>query len=110
MCLFTIPATCRSLGMWFHIKLWFGMEVDRKSTRLNSSHTVISYAVFCLKKKKPLRPRVRIHEALHELETLLQFLANLFRFRRAHRILEFFVELVEIYLAQKFQKLFRAHS
>src|SRR5947207_4667319 len=32
-----------------------GMEVDsldRKSTRLNSSHTVISYAVFCLKKKK----------------------------------------------------------
>src|SRR5438034_8680266 len=27
-------------------------ELDRKSTRLNSSHTVISYAVFCLKKKK----------------------------------------------------------
>src|SRR5438034_7893300 len=26
---------------------------DRKSTRLNSSHTVISYAVFCLKKKMP---------------------------------------------------------
>src|ERR1022692_1340402 len=29
-------------------------EVDRKSTRLNSSHLVISYAVFCLKKKKSL--------------------------------------------------------
>src|SRR5260221_1792417 len=28
---------------------------DRKSTRLNSSHTVISYAVFCLKKKKTTR-------------------------------------------------------
>src|SRR5438034_10140345 len=28
------------------------MPEDRKSTRLNSSHTVISYAVFCLKKKK----------------------------------------------------------
>src|SRR5690349_22634807 len=28
------------------------MEVDRKSTRLNSSHVEISYAVFCLKKKK----------------------------------------------------------
>src|SRR5437588_9386364 len=28
------------------------LERDRKSTRLNSSHTVISYAVFCLKKKK----------------------------------------------------------
>src|SRR5947207_7130642 len=29
-----------------------GRAPDRKSTRLNSSHTVISYAVFCLKKKK----------------------------------------------------------
>src|SRR5688572_31374969 len=29
-----------------------GMVVDRKSTRLNSSHSQISYAVFCLKKKK----------------------------------------------------------
>src|SRR5256885_12443443 len=35
---------------------------DRKSTRLNSSHLVISYAVFCLKKKK------KIHETIH-LET-----------------------------------------
>src|SRR3712207_7504554 len=30
---------------------------DRKSTRLNSSHANISYAVFCLKKKKTSRPR-----------------------------------------------------
>src|ERR1022692_4723002 len=30
----------------------FPDRVDRKSTRLNSSHLVISYAVFCLKKKK----------------------------------------------------------
>src|SRR3712207_7838966 len=29
-----------------------GLAVDRKSTRLNSSHANISYAVFCLKKKK----------------------------------------------------------
>src|ERR1022692_5031735 len=29
-----------------------GEDTDRKSTRLNSSHLVISYAVFCLKKKK----------------------------------------------------------
>src|SRR2546426_3012403 len=29
-----------------------GVTADRKSTRLNSSHLVISYAVFCLKKKK----------------------------------------------------------
>src|SRR5260221_4401512 len=30
----------------------YEIPIDRKSTRLNSSHTVISYAVFCLKKKK----------------------------------------------------------
>src|SRR5260370_14091648 len=30
----------------------YAAEADRKSTRLNSSHTLISYAVFCLKKKK----------------------------------------------------------
>src|SRR5260221_2124837 len=35
---------------------------DRKSTRLNSSHTVISYAVFCLKKKKKKEP--------HEIEEI----------------------------------------
>src|SRR5256885_12878413 len=33
----------------------FHIGLDRKSTRLNSSHLVISYAVFCLKKKKSLR-------------------------------------------------------
>src|SRR2546430_11286367 len=32
---------------WLHV-----MNADRKSTRLNSSHSQISYAVFCLKKKK----------------------------------------------------------
>src|SRR5438132_7726967 len=32
--------------------IFYVPSVDRKSTRLNSSHTVISYAVFCLKKKK----------------------------------------------------------
>src|SRR5690606_39785898 len=31
---------------------YFKIEEDRKSTRLNSSHVKISYAVFCLKKKK----------------------------------------------------------
>src|SRR2546426_5060397 len=30
-------------------------KTDRKSTRLNSSHLVISYAVFCLKKKKAIQ-------------------------------------------------------
>src|SRR5258707_6646257 len=39
-------------------------ELDRKSTRLNSSHANISYAVFCLKKKKHNNTRLR-HD--HEL-------------------------------------------
>src|SRR2546426_8370470 len=34
----------------------FAVRTDRKSTRLNSSHLVISYAVFCLKKKKIVYP------------------------------------------------------
>src|SRR5438034_3436112 len=40
---------------------------DRKSTRLNSSHTVISYAVFCLKKKKHLRPHRQRADDQHQL-------------------------------------------
>src|SRR5436190_4470780 len=35
---------------------------DRKSTRLNSSHTVISYAVFCLKKKKSKNTSISLPE------------------------------------------------
>src|SRR5262252_10666461 len=48
--LFRTLAHCRAHG-----SRWSGGcrgAGDRKSTRLNSSHTVISYAVFCLKKKK----------------------------------------------------------
>src|SRR2546426_8042881 len=37
-----------------HLELHPEPPADRKSTRLNSSHLVISYAVFCLKKKKEL--------------------------------------------------------
>src|SRR5437762_7123398 len=33
---------------------------DRKSTRLNSSHRCISYAVFCLKKKKEIKNKIHI--------------------------------------------------
>src|SRR5438034_5139935 len=38
-------------GATNHRRIGAGPTRDRKSTRLNSSHTVISYAVFCLKKK-----------------------------------------------------------
>src|SRR2546427_7221723 len=37
-------------------------EADRKSTRLNSSHSQISYAVFCLKKKKSLTDLIKYLE------------------------------------------------
>src|SRR2546426_7698076 len=39
--------------------------VDRKSTRLNSSHLVISYAVFCLKKKKKKKTNAQLHRSNH---------------------------------------------
>src|SRR5256885_4543115 len=39
---------------------------DRKSTRLNSSHLVISYAVFCLKKKNNILAPRRFSDELHE--------------------------------------------
>src|SRR5690625_7091076 len=37
---------------------------DRKSTRLNSSHVAISYAVFCLKKKKKKKDKARAYRTL----------------------------------------------
>src|SRR2546430_6893594 len=63
--------------------LWTSLwpEEDRKSTRLNSSHSQISYAVFCLKKKKThiaarirllLAPGVMHIERASSLATLLQ--------------------------------------
>src|SRR5256885_12182125 len=40
------------------------VEVDRKSTRLNSSHLVISYAVFCLKKKQHILTKTYLRHHL----------------------------------------------
>src|SRR5437763_9327660 len=58
--------------LWFDLALaaWrrYPLVLDRKSTRLNSSHRCISYAVFCLKKKKrhELRNKFR-HQNLVDL-------------------------------------------
>src|SRR5438132_8169418 len=48
-----IHSASRRLGVFLSVSLLMCCVArqDRKSTRLNSSHTVISYAVFCLKKK-----------------------------------------------------------
>src|SRR5699024_11659879 len=49
-------------GTWAYVfYIDFEGHIDRKSTRLNSSHVSISYAVFCLKKKKlTMRPTSRL--------------------------------------------------
>src|SRR5437764_12723091 len=50
--------TPKNLEKYANIEAFAGVLLDRKSTRLNSSHRCISYAVFCLKKKKNIHPRV----------------------------------------------------
>src|SRR2546430_7924046 len=45
--------------------------LDRKSTRLNSSHSQISYAVFCLKKKKPTLSSTRLKSETFPFTTTL---------------------------------------
>src|SRR2546426_2522304 len=52
-----VEVTAETLGQVLH-------GGDRKSTRLNSSHLVISYAVFCLKKKKAYRALIASQAAL----------------------------------------------
>src|SRR2546426_6034109 len=47
--LITLANRAKLVAAWLRM---LGAQRDRKSTRLNSSHLVISYAVFCLKKKK----------------------------------------------------------
>src|SRR2546427_8881365 len=45
-------------------------RTDRKSTRLNSSHSQISYAVFCLKKKKKKNNTAPVHVRANDAEIL----------------------------------------
>src|SRR6185436_1196395 len=53
----------RQMPLW-QAKMPLHRHGDRKSTRLNSSHQIISYAVFCLKKKNPVAraPRPLVQE------------------------------------------------
>src|SRR5256885_10359397 len=56
------PAMGRAGDVWGHRRVYLagrGMAADRKSTRLNSSHLGISYAVFCLTKKHQRFSRFR---------------------------------------------------
>src|SRR2546430_5875020 len=61
----TMSSTVRSIvPIARRTRLAIGTIEDRKSTRLNSSHSQISYAVFCLKKKK-------VHTPVHETVDLM---------------------------------------
>src|SRR5689334_23818914 len=53
--LIVLPFT--GAGVEPHFAQGIAAEIDRKSTRLNSSHSSISYAVFCLKKKNTYKIR-----------------------------------------------------
>src|SRR2546422_1560198 len=54
---------------------WGGL-LDRKSTRLNSSHGYISYAVFCLKKKKKDKATDRLHKTVDSTNVYTLHLAS----------------------------------
>src|SRR5438874_9395787 len=61
----------RSLGSW-HSKsspVETSHAADRKSTRLNSSHVEISYAVFCLKKKKKKNQNIKCNNNYNSTQT-----------------------------------------
>src|SRR5260221_7704062 len=60
---------------------------DRKSTRLNSSHTVISYAVFCLKKKKHTSELQSHSDLVCRLLLEKKIYYRTIEFSREHRVL-----------------------
>src|SRR3989440_2222699 len=61
----------------------FPKPIDRKSTRLNSSHDQISYAVFCLKKKIEIRSRLHLDHRVPALVVEIEVIAIL-QERAAH--------------------------
>src|SRR5260221_7064813 len=66
--LMNLVPDCSSSRVWRAVtRLSLATTTDRKSTRLNSSHTVISYAVFCLKKKKKKKKHTRVHKKVDNI-------------------------------------------
>src|SRR5438094_1039175 len=63
---FVSSSKCRSMWPLAPARRRRGGSIDRKSTRLNSSHRTISYAVFCLKKKKNKKQPKRPHKKEQE--------------------------------------------
>src|SRR5215216_4275952 len=71
-----MPRLCAVRAATAGSSLLMPTTVDRKSTRLKSSHQIISYAVFCLKKKNARRTRSRNIQTYRTSETSY---ASLFR-------------------------------
>src|SRR5205807_9230036 len=66
------PAMSFDLKEIVAARLGENYELDRKSTRLNSSHLVISYAVFCLKKKKNKKKKLYKHRIIRNIITFIK--------------------------------------
>src|SRR5256884_5659454 len=74
--LFQLPCACQNLRRLTRIVTRIydrelrkaGIEIDRKSTRLNSSHGYISYAVFCLKKKKKRNSTETVIDQIYDIQ------------------------------------------
>src|SRR5437867_7981004 len=58
------PVAAELLARPLVVRSRVGLDRDRKSTRLNSSHRTISYAVFCLKKKN-IKIQTTVHHDYH---------------------------------------------
>src|SRR5690606_28791914 len=57
-------------------QLFSRLGTDRKSTRLNSSHVKISYAVFCLKKKKIIKAKILINDIYSHINECVWYLCH----------------------------------
>src|SRR5256885_4525873 len=70
------PSSTRTKNLRLLSVMFFGLgcfsRTDRKSTRLNSSHLVISYAVFCLKKKKEYQNTITDGEYISSTKVFLE--------------------------------------
>src|SRR2546429_147483 len=80
-------------------------QQDRKSTRLNSSHGYISYAVFCLKKKKRISPKVFVMAATETITSII--LIKLIRFSLAPVSYTRRFKIVVIYIKINMKKMLR---
>src|SRR2546430_13355765 len=69
------------------------ISLDRKSTRLNSSHSQISYAVFCLKKKNKLHKALTTHYVRSSTTTQIFLTSHIYPTRSPHTACHLFASV-----------------